>query len=163
MTIRQEIFTKVVTQLQRIKTINTYTVHGKTLSYETNAGNSVHPWRSANFDPEAGDTLPALVPRDLDELRELSDKYGMAEKRSIHIQVAIVASGTTSADEMRKIFGDLDGAFGEGRATNWDNTAAETRPRLSRTIADQESLKITGGIYEVYIDYATPAFLGRTS
>ena len=157
---REEIFTKVVTGLQGILTTNTYTLHGRTFNFETNLGSSVHPWRSAALDEAE---LPGVIPRDLDEIRELADKYSEAEKRSIHIQCAVVASGDTSPATMRKIFGDLDGAFGVGRETGWDGLSTETRPRLTRMILDQESLKITGGIYEVYIDYAIPAFLGRTS
>lgn len=160
MTLRQQIFTKVLTALGNIRTTNSFTLYGRTFAYKTNIGANVFAWRSAALKETE---LPGMVVRDLDELRELSDKYGDAEKRSIHIQAAIMASGNTSADDMRDIFGDVDAAIGVGRAGNWDNLSTETRPRLTRTIADQESLKITGGIYEFYIDYATPAFLGRIS
>lgn len=160
MTLRQQIFTKVLAQLALIRTTNSYTLYGQTFAYSTNIGANVFPWRSSEL---AETELPGMIVRDLDELRELSDKYGGGEKRSVHIQCAIAAGGATSADTMRTIFGDIDAAFGVGRLSDWDGLTLETRPRLTRMIADQESLRITGGIYEVYIDYATPAFQGRIS
>ena len=160
MTQREAIFTKVVAALRTILTTNTYTLYGRTFNFETNIGNSVHPWRSAALDEAE---LPGLIVRDIDELRELASNNASAEKRELHVLCSIAAAGDTSPETMRKIFGDLDGVFGVGRSTGWDGLSTETRPKLTRTIVDQESLKITGGIYEVYIDYAVPAFLGRTA
>ena len=157
---REEIFTKVVEGLRGIQTTNTYTLYGRTFNFETDIGDSVHPWRAAPFDE---DELPGLIVRDIDELRELSSPNGTGEKRSLHVLCSIATDGDASPEMMRKIFGDIDGVFGTGRSTGWDSLSTETRPKLTRTIVDQESLKITGGIYEVYIDYVVPAFLGRTA
>jgi hypothetical protein len=49
MTIRQTIFDLVVAGLRQAVTTNTYTLYGQTRNFETNIGNSVHPWRSAPF------------------------------------------------------------------------------------------------------------------
>lgn len=155
LTLRQQAFEKVVDQLRLIKTTNSYTLFGVTANYKTNVGDSVHVWRSAPFQ---ADELPGLIVRDLDEIKELSDKYGDREKRSLHIQITIAVADDTPQEELNAIFGDLDTAFGVGRASNWDGLVQETRPRIARTVGDQESLKIAGGVYEVYLDYATRAF-----
>lgn len=154
-TIRQQIFDAVVAQLRTVKTTNQWTAYGMTGDYLTNIGDQVHPWRTSAFQPEE---LPGVVPRDLDEPVEPMSEGSQRMKRQLHIQIVVAVGGEDAADQLRKIFGDLDIAVGLGRDSYWGNLASETVPRISRSVLDQESLKVAGGIYEFYIHYPTLAF-----
>lgn len=154
-TIRQQIFTEVVAKLRTVKTSQAWTAYGMTGNYLTNIGDQVHPWRTSAFQPEE---LPGIIPRDLDEPIEPMHLGAERTTRQLHIQVVVAVGGEDAADQLRKIFGDLDIAFGQGRDERWGGLASETIPRISRSVLDQESLKVAGGIYEVYIHYPTLAF-----
>lgn len=154
-TIRQQIFSEVVAKLQTVKTSNSWTAYGMTGNYLTNIGDQVHPWRTSAFNPSE---LPGIIPRDLDEPIEPLGQGIERTTRQLHIQVVVAVGGEDAAEQLRKIFGDLDIAFGQGRDERWGGLASETVPRISRSVLDQESLKVAGGIYEVYIHYPTLAF-----
>lgn len=124
-------------------------------NYLTNVGEQVHPWRTVEFQP---DELPGMIPRDLDEPIEPMKIGSERTTRQLHIQITIAVGGDDAADELRKIFGDLDIACGLGRDARWGGLASETVPRISRSVLDQESFKVAGGIYELYIHYPTLAF-----
>lgn len=158
-TIRQQIFDKVVAALRDIKTTNTWESYGMTGNYSTNVGNNVHAWRSTPF---SVDELNAhgggLVVRDLDAIADKGDTRDSRTKWSLHIQVIVEVSGDDADSALRTIFGDLDSAFYKGRSTGWDGLSNDTRPRVVRSVLEQESARVAGGVYEVYIDYATLAF-----
>lgn len=154
-TIRQQIFDEVVARLRTIKTTNSWSLFGMTGNYLTNIGDQVHPWRSSAFQ---ANELPGIVPRDLDEPVKLSSLSSDRTERELHIQIVVAVDGEDAEDQLRVIFGDLDIAFGLGRADRWGGLTSETRPRISRSVLDQESRRVSGGIYEAYIEYPTLAF-----
>lgn len=155
MTRRQDIFNKVVAQLRKIKVANTYTMYGDTDNYLTDVGLHVYAWRAAPFPPN---TQMALVVRDLDEPAELSAPRSSRQERSLHMQVEIVISGDVAMETLRDVFADVEAAVGEGRESVWDSITSDTRPRITRSVLEQESAKIAGGIFEFFIDYPTLAF-----
>lgn len=154
-TIRQQIFTKVVAQLQSVRTANTWSAYGLSGNYLSEIGAQVHPWRTSAFQ---ANELPGVIPRDLDEPIEPMSQGSERMIRQLHVQVVVAVGGEDAADQLRKIFGDLDIAFGLGQADGWGGLSTKTVPRISRSVLDQESQKVAGGIYEVYIHYPTLAF-----
>lgn len=153
-TIRGEIVKRVEDQLKRIQTANTYTLYGETKNYFTNLGTNVSRWRSRPFtEGEQG-----LVLRDLDEPKDLASNHAGAVTRNLHIQVEIVVSGQNAPDDLLKAFADVEAALGEGRESVWGDITSGTRPKLDRSLVEQESQRLAGGIVEVYIDYPTLAF-----
>jgi hypothetical protein len=155
MIVRQEIFTRVVNQLKRIKTVNTYTMYGETANYLTNLGLYVFPWRATPFNENQ---LPGLIVRDLDEPQELSSNHSQRVIRQLHIQVEVVMKGDAPINDLWAAYADIEAAIGEGRESVWADITKETRPRISRSLVEQESSKIAGGLFECYIDYPTLAF-----
>jgi hypothetical protein len=154
MIVRQEIFERVVAQLRRIKTTNTYTLYGGTLPYLTNLGNTVFPWRAAPFQPgESG-----IIVRDLDEPVMESAPRSERVIRQLHIQVEVVLAADDPVTRLWQAYADIEAAIGEGRDSVWADITSNTRPRLSRSLVEQESAKIAGGIVECFIDYPTLAF-----
>jgi hypothetical protein len=153
-TIRQQILDTLKTKLQGISIAG---------GYQTNLGSSVHEWRSSPFMREE---LPALIWRDLDEPIEEHTRFSSRHQRSLHIQVEIVGEGATSPAQYRKMLADVEKAIKAGQledGTWWAGTGGEglalrTRPRMSRLVVEQESLKIAGGFYECFIDYVTRDF-----
>lgn len=99
-----------------------------------------------------------MIVRDLDEPILEPTVRAQRVTRQLHMQVEIVLSGTNSMDDLRKHYSDVEAAIGEGRETVWADITSETRPRISRSVLEQESLKVAGGIFEFYIDYPTMAF-----
>lgn len=154
MTIRQDIVTRVYTQLQRIRTANTYTLYGETKNYLTNLGSSVFVWKSTPFQP----TEQGIVLRDLDEPVSLSSSRSARVIRQLHMQAEVVLSGASSVSDLFNAYADIEAAIGEGRESVWADITSDTRPRISRSVVEQESAKIAGGIFEFYIDYPTLAF-----
>jgi hypothetical protein len=158
MIIREEIFNRVVAQLQRIRTGNTYTMYGMTQHYLTDAGLHVFPWRATTLQPNE---LPALIVRDLDEPVILANNQSARVTRQLHVQVEAAIADNTPMTILRQIYSDIEAAFGEGRESVWADITIETRPRITRAVVEQESRKIAGGIFEVFIDYPTFAFLSN--
>jgi hypothetical protein len=156
MTLRQQIFEAVVAQLKLIQTANEYQFYGVTGNYNSNLGSSVYPWRSAPF---AKQNLPALVVRDIDELIKEPTPGAQRVERQLHMMINIVVDGDSASDDLRdKYFADVDIAIGLGRQSRWGNLTGNTRPRLTRSVLEQESDVLAGGIVEFYIDYPTYAF-----
>lgn len=155
-TIRQQIVTKVITQLKRIKTSNTYSIYGNTANYLTNAGDNVNEWRDAPFGP---DELPALIVRDLSEpVIESPSPRSDRIVRQLHIQVEAVAIGDNPSADIRKMLADVEAAIGEGRLSEWNDISFNTKPLASKSVLKQESWKLAGGIFECVIEYPTLAF-----
>lgn len=150
-TIRQQIVDRIKAALQTISRAN---------GFQTNVGSSVHEWFSTSFNPATD--LPALILRDLDEPIEEQTNNAFRHKRSLHIQVEVIAEGNTSPRVYRAIMGDIDQAIRSGYDSNeqewWGGLAYKTRPRLSRMAVEQESHKIAGGVAEFFVDYASRAF-----
>jgi hypothetical protein len=155
MLLREEIFTRYVNQLRRIRTSNTYTLYGETRNYLTDAGMNVRPWFSGKFQVAE---LPGLVPRDLDEPILEPTPRAQRVTRQLHVQTEIVVAGDDAADLLRMVFADVEAAIGEGRDSVWADITSDTRPRISRSVLEQESNRIAGGIFECFIDYPTFAF-----
>jgi hypothetical protein len=153
-TIRQQIVDRFESKLQGISIA---------AGYQTNVGANVHEWLAA---PLMESNLPALIWRDLDEPIEEHTRFSSRHQRSLHMQVEIVGSGATSPREYRKLLADVEQAIKAGQledGTWWANASGEslalrTRPRMSRLVVEQESLKIAGGFYECFIDYVTLDF-----
>lgn len=154
MIVRQEIFTRFVAQLRRIKTTNTYTLYGDTLPYLTNFGDLVFPWRAIPFAPgEKG-----IIVRDLDEPVIESSARSERVVRQLHMQVEVVLADDDPITKLWQAYADIEAAIGEGRESVWADITSNTRPRISRSLVEQESAKIAGGIVECFIDYPTLAF-----
>lgn len=149
-TIRQQIVTRIEAALRDISIAN---------GYATNAGANVHVWRSIPFKETE---LPAIVLRDLDEPIAEDSRYTQRHHRSLHIQIEIVAQGTTSAVEYRLILADVEKAllsgYNEENQFWWGDLASHVKPRISRMVLAQESYKIAGGFYECFVEYITRAF-----
>lgn len=153
-TIRQQIVDRFEAKLQTIATGN---------GFQTNVGSKVFEWRATPFMPQ---DLPALIWRDLDEPIEEDTRFSSRHKRTLHMQVEIVGSGASSPADYRKMLADVERAIKSGQlddGTWWANPDGEslalrTRPRMSRLVVEQESLKIAGGFYECFIDYVTRDF-----
>jgi hypothetical protein len=156
-TIRQQIFESVVAQLKLIQTDNQYQFYGVTGSYNSDLGSRVYPWRSA---PETDKTrYPFIVVRDIDELVKEASPGAPRVERQLHMLINIVISGDGAAEDLRdKYYPDVDVAIGQGRLTGWGGLAGNTRPRLTRSVFEQESEMLAGGIVEFYIDYPSYAF-----
>ena len=149
-TIRQQIVDAVDTQLKTIAVAS---------GYQTNVGSNVHEWRIIAFDPS---TLPAIIWRDLDEPNDRDTRYSERNKRSLHMQVEILA---TAPRDYRKIIADVERAVKLAQATDdegarcwWNGLAYDTTPRISRLVVEQESRIIAGGFVEFFIHYITRDF-----
>lgn len=160
---RQKIVARVLLRFKDIKTDN---------DYETNVGNNVDYWRTGPYSEEEMAEKPdgALGVRDIDEIktvegdqRRVVKHIGGTEKfeRDLHIQVEIGKSGSQSPTDIHKIIADIETAI--GKDVRWKDAdgkalAVGTRPRLDRSIVDQQTLKTSGVIYEFFIRYITDAF-----
>jgi len=151
---RQEIFERVVSQLRRIRTTNTYTLYGETANYLTDFGAKVFPWRAVAFPPGEN----GIVVRDLDEPVIESESRSERVLRQLHIQVEIVLAEDDPVTKLWQAYADVEAALGEGRESVWADITSNTRPRISRSVVEQKSAKVAGGIVECYIDYPTLAF-----
>jgi hypothetical protein len=145
LTKRQRIVNEVQTELEGISITNGYQVDITTVDI----------WRSASF---AVEELNALILRDLDEPIDEAPTGRNRHKRSLHIQIEIVAAGSTSPEQFRALLGAVEQAIQKGAQGEWNKLAIKTRPRISRMVVEQESKKVAGGIYECFIDYITEAF-----
>ena len=153
---RQEIVTRFVNQMKRIRVGNTYTMYGQEpTNFLTDIGQHVWLWRATPFRP---DELPALIVRDLDEPIVPSAPRSERVTRQLHMQVEVVLAGDTPINDLWAAYADIEAAIGEGRESVWNDITSDTRPRISRSVVEQESAKIAGGIVECYIDYPTLAF-----
>jgi hypothetical protein len=99
------------------------------------------------------------VVRDIDELHKEASPRAPRMERQLHMQVNIVVAGDAAMDDLRdKYIPDVETAILIGREQVWNNITSNTRPRLNRSVFEQESDKLAGGIVEFYIDYPSYAF-----
>ena len=160
---RRKIVDRVIARLESILTDN---------DYETDVGKNVDYWRSGPYSEEEMAEKPegALGVRDIDELKTIEgDQQKVAKglggkekfQRDLHIQIEIGLAGTSSPTEVHKIIADIETAI--GKDVRWKDEdgkalAVGTRPRLDRSLVDQQTLKTTGVIYEFFIRYITDSF-----
>lgn len=158
---RERIMDLVIARLRTIKTEN---------GYQTNIGNNVDYWRTGSFSEEemSDKTDGALGVRDLDEIKSVEgDNRKVARgigaemfERDIHVQVEIAKTGSQSPTDVHKIIADIETAI--GKDVRWHegakSLAVGTRPRIDRSLVDQQTLKTAGVVYEFFIRYVTHAF-----
>lgn len=139
--------------------------------YNTNVGKHVFYFRTGTISEEElegfdGDV--ALIIRDIDEIKftdgepnkkviSMHEAFG----RDLHVQVELIGSGTNAPLELHKLIADVETAI--GKDVRWKDEvgsalAIGTRPRIDRSVVEQESKKIGGVIYEFFIYYKTGAF-----
>lgn len=158
---RERIMDLVIARLKSILT---------TAGYQTNVGNNVDYWRTGSFSEEEMADKPegALGVRDLDEIKSVEgDNRKVARgigtekfERDIHVQVEIAKTGEQSPTDVHKIIADIETAI--GKDVRWHEGAKAlaigTRPRIDRSLVDQQTLKTSGVVYEFFIRYVTDAF-----
>lgn len=139
--------------------------------YNTSVGKNVFEWRTGIFSPEELEAFEgemALVVRDLDETKATDGDHTKVNTlstqkvtRDLHMQIEIVVAGTDAPQKARKIIADIESAIRKDirwRDAESKPLAIGTRPRIDRSIVEQESRKIGGVVYEFFIHYATQAF-----
>lgn len=151
-TIRQQIFDAVVAQLKTINTGTQYQFYGVTGSYQSNIGSKVYAWRSA---PATQDSeYPFLVVRDIDELVKEPSPGAKRHEKHLHMLINIVTRGSNAAEDLRnKYYPDVEIALGVGARDRWGLNTGETVPKLTRSLFEQESDALAGGVIEFYIKY----------
>lgn len=160
-TIRQQIFEAVVTQLKTIRTANTYQFYGVTGNYLSEIGQKVYAWRSAPTTP--AEEFDYLIVRDIDELVKEPTIEAKRVEKQLHIVINIIVRGNNAAEDLRnKYYPDIEIALGVGAANRWGIGTGATRLRLTRSLFDQESDSLAGGIIEFYIDYPQYAWYPYT-
>ncbi len=158
---KREILVELV--LARLRTITT------TNGFRTNAGGNVDYWRTGSYSEEemADKTDAALILRDIDELKTVEGDPTKVNKvptekflRHLHMQIEIALTGSQSPSEIHKVIADIEMAI--RKDVRWHTggkaVAVGTRPRLDRSVVEQNSLKTSGIVYEFFITYITDAF-----
>jgi hypothetical protein len=171
---RQKIFDRVLNRLHNIRSDN------EPDKYNTQVGRHVFPWRTGYFSEEelaSFEDTAALVVRDVDETKAVNSdhtkpvteraKFVTDQKfeRELHMQIEIVQSGETSPSTIRQIIADIETAIRQDirwRDESGKALALGTRPRIDRSVVEQESKKVSGVIYEFFVHYATDAFNSYT-
>ena len=142
----------------------------KAQGFKTDLGLNVFVWRTGTFSEEELEGMPdgALVIRDIDEIKTVEGDQTKVNKlstekfmRELHIQCEIVTSGTDAAEKFRKAVADIETAI--RKDVRWKDAegkplAIGTRPRIDRSVVEQQSRKVGGDIYEFFIHYVTGAF-----
>lgn len=110
----------------------------------------------------------ALVVRDLDETKATDGDHTKVNTvntqkvaRDLHMQIEIVCGGEDAPMTRNKIIADIETAIRQDiRWRDVDNKplAIGTRPRIDRSVVEQESRKVGGVVYEFFVHYATQAF-----
>lgn len=138
--------------------------------YNTSVGNNVFYFRTGTISEEELEGMPdgALVVRDIDETKatdgEATKKVTSGHEafgRDLHVQVELLQSGTAAPIQLHKLIADIETAIRKDvrwRDSDGNALAAGTRPRLDRSVVEQESKKIAGNIYEFFVYYVTKAF-----
>lgn len=166
---REKLFGRVVNRLHQIR------ADIEPDKYNTQVGSFVFDWRTGTISEEelaAFTDKAALVVRDLDETKSVNGEHtaitvqplhGGKQKfiRELHMQIEIVCGGEASPTLVRKIIADVETAIRQD--VRWHDAsnkalALGTRPRIDRSVVEQESKKIAGVVYEFFIHYATDAF-----
>lgn len=164
---RERIVGRVVNRLHQIRAdieINVYNT-------EIGRPETVFVWRTGKISPEELAAFPqqmALVVRDLDETKATDGDHTKVNtlstqkvSRDLHMQIEIVCGGENAPATIRKIIADIETAIRKDirwRDVDGKPLAIGTRPRIDRSIVEQESLKIGGVVYEFFIHYLTGAF-----
>lgn len=160
---RDRIVKAVIARLEAIQT---------GAGYQTNVGEHVFYWRTGTMSEEELNGFSehaALVVRDLDETKATDGDHTKITKlntqkfsRDLHIQIEIVCGDEDAPTRLRKYIADIETAI--GKDIRWRDVdtgqplAIGTRPRIDRSVVEQESKKIGGVVYEFFIFYATDAF-----
>lgn len=139
--------------------------------YNTDIGNQVFYFRTGTFSEEELAAFTgncALVVRDIDETKAVYGDHTRLNKvstepfaRDLHMQLEIVQVGTTSPTTVHKVIADIETAI--RKDIRWKDVdgkalAIGTRPRIDRSVVEQESKKVAGVIYEYFVHYTTQAF-----
>lgn len=159
---REKIVRRLIARLQTILIAG---------DYNTNVGQNVFYWRTGTFSEEELAGMSgncALIVRDIDETKATDGEVTKVNRnshehfaRDLHIQIEIVQLGTASPTTIHKIIADIEYAIrSDIRWKDTDGTALAigTRPRIDRSVVEQESKKVSGVIYEFFIHYVTSAF-----
>jgi hypothetical protein len=167
LTKREKIVAQVVARLQSIAASN---VTPPPVGYQTNIGQNVYYWRTGAISEEELSSFAetaALVVRDLDETKATDGDHTKVTKlstekhaRDLHMQVEIVCGGSDAPSRVHKIIADIEMAIKNDVRWKADGKplAIGTRPRIDRSIVEQESRKIGGVVYEFFILYVTDSF-----
>lgn len=141
---RQSIMAAFIARLQTILTTATPD------AYETNAGNSVHQWRTTDF---AQDELPAL------NVRDVSDMAAIAVQEDIHtlaieIDCLTGQSATQTAEiAMRKLVSDVVKAIGVD--PTFGGLAEDTLQTGETVTIKQEEQRLVGATLTFDLTYTT--------
>lgn len=140
-------------------------------AYNTQVGRNVFYFRTGMFSEEELEGMEgeaALVFRDIDETKATDGETKKVNRlstemfsRDLHMQIEIVQIGKDSPSTIHKIIADIESAIRKDirwRETTGHALAIGTRPRLDRSVVEQESKKVSGVIYECFITYVTKAF-----
>lgn len=165
---RERIFDRVLNRLHNIRSDN------EPDKYNTQVGRYVFPWRTGTVSEEELESFvdhAALVLRDVDETKATNGNHtlpvtnlnGGTQKfeRELHIQIEVFSGGEESPTLIRKVIADIETAIRQDirwRDVSGKALALGTRPRIDRSIVEQESKKVGGVIYEFFIHYTTDAF-----
>lgn len=165
---REKIFGRVLNRLHQIRSDD------EPDKYNTQVGKHVFDWRTGYFSEEemaSFEDQAALVLRDLDETKAtngnhtliVTNQNGGTQKfeRELHMQVEVVSVGELSPTLIRKIIADIETAIKQD--TRWRDVSGKalalgTRPRIDRSVVEQESKKVAGVVYEFFIHFTTDAF-----
>lgn len=162
---RERIVARVINRLHNIR------ADAEPEKYNTEIGRNVFYWRTGFISEEelqAFEGNMALVVRDLDETKATDGDHTKVNTvntqkvlRDLHMQIEIVCSGEDAATTRNKIIADIETAIRQDirwRDASQVALAIGTRPRIDRSIVEQESRKVGGVVYEFFINYATKAF-----
>src|ERR1051326_9216758 len=164
---REKIFGRVLNRLHQIRS------DVEPDKYNTQVGRHVFDWRTGYYSEDEISSFEdgaALALRDLDETKAVNGnhelmvaQHGGTQKfeRVLHMQIEIVGTGESAPTLIRKIIADIETAIGED--TRWRDVSGKalalgTRPRIDRSVVEQESIKVGGVVYEFFIIYTTDAF-----
>jgi phage-related protein len=158
---RAKIVARVIVRFGQIQKAN---------GYLTDAGSNVDYWRTGTYSEEemSDKSDGAICVRDIDEAKTVEGDATKVNKlstekfmRHLHIQVELARGGTQSPSDIHNVIADIETAI--RKDVRWKDEdgkflAVGTRPRLDRSVVEQNTLKISGTIYEFFIQYITDAF-----
>lgn len=142
---RQQIIDAIIVRMQLIQIAN---------GYETDLGSNVQDWETNYDDSE----LPALSVCDAVEIHTLVNNQpdAVQQKNVLPVQLRIFVKADTRAEELRKMFADLNKAIAVDAA--WGNLAMWTIPVKTGMVIPETDFVIGGGAMEIEIHYLTNTF-----
>jgi hypothetical protein len=149
--IRQKIFDLVIARFRGILT---------TGGYETNLGQQVFGWRDLVNKPLMETELPAINLRDVK--CTIDPQTAGIWHHQLEIEADIIASsGTTTAQDVRKMLADVYKSIGVDRF--WTDgggirRAFNTEPKTDEIAVEQESKVVGGARINFVIHYRTKSF-----